>query len=114
AGEMSMGNPSDLVAFLEPMVHPVNALRGLFHPKVWFLEYRSGDRYSYRFLCASRNLTEDHSWDTLVRLDGRVTAATSGDNAPLVSLLRALPTLAVQPVSNDRRARIERLASRFE
>lgn len=114
AGEVTMGNPSDLVAFLEPMIHPVSAPRGLFHPKVWFLEYRSGDRTSYRFLCASRNLTEDRSWDTLVRLDGEPTSDKISSNAPLAHLLRTLPTLAVQPVTTDRRRNIDRLAERLE
>lgn len=37
---------SDLMAFLEPMVHPVQAPRPgyLFHPKLWFLHYRDHDR----------------------------------------------------------------------
>lgn len=113
AGEIAMGSPSDLVAFLEPMLHPVKAPRGLFHPKVWFLEYRSGERYAYRFLCASRNLTEDRSWDTLVRLDGTITDEKHASNKPLVELLRALPTLAVQNVPPERRANIDRLAEHF-
>lgn len=113
AGEIAMGNASDLVAFLEPMIHPVKAPRGLFHPKVWFLEYRSGEHYAYRFLCASRNLTEDRSWDTLVRLDGRSTDEKDLHNAPLVELLSTLPSLAIQPVPDERRARINQLADRF-
>jgi hypothetical protein len=118
AGELSMGNRSDLVAFLEPMIHPVSVRRGLFHPKVWFLEYRSGEHTAYRFLCASRNLTADRSWDVVVRLDG-VPAANSEKraateiNRPLVELLRRLPSLAVQPLDHDRQTRIEDLAQRW-
>ncbi|WCD93275.1 phospholipase D family protein [Microbacterium sp. nov. GSS16] len=114
AGEVGMGKPSDLVALLEPMIHPVAVRRGLFHPKVWFLEYRSGDRLSYRFLCASRNLTEDRSWDTLVRLDGAAGEDAEPTNAPLVSLLRTLPRLSVVPLPDERRTRIERLAARLQ
>ena len=118
AGEISMGARSDLVAFLEPMVHPVTPRRGLFHPKVWFLEYRAGDRTAYRFLCASRNLTSDRSWDVVVRLDGHPAAdgekrAAAATNRPLVELLRRLPTLTVHPVDPGRRARIDELADRW-
>jgi len=118
AGEISMGSRSDLVAFLEPMVHPVAPTRGLFHPKVWFLEFRAGDRTAYRFLCGSRNLTGDRSWDVIVRLDGapapdaRVTEAGSV-NEPLVALLRQLPALTVHPISSTRRGRIDALAERW-
>ncbi|WP_199185328.1 hypothetical protein [Cryobacterium sp. Y50] len=61
---------SDLVAFLEPMLHPVTARcpGGLFHPKVWILEYGRGSDRAYRLLCSSRNLTADRSWDMVVRL----------------------------------------------
>ncbi len=118
AGELSMGTRSDLVAFLEPMIHPVTVRRGLFHPKVWFLEFRAGEQTAYRFLCASRNLTADRSWDVVVRLDGvpagqgekREAAAV---NRPLVDLLRRLPSLAVQPVEEGRRRRVEELAERW-
>ncbi|MGA1828248.1 phospholipase D family protein [Microbacterium sp.] len=118
AGELSMGTRSDLVAFLEPMIHPVTVRRGLFHPKVWFLEFRAGEQTAYRFLCASRNLTADRSWDVVVRLDGvpagqgekREAAAV---NHPLVDLLRRLPSLAVQPVEEGRRRRVEELAERW-
>ncbi|MGK2856828.1 MAG: hypothetical protein ACSLFQ_06445, partial [Thermoanaerobaculia bacterium] len=118
AGELSMGTRSDLVAFLEPMIHPVTVRRGLFHPKVWFLEFRAGEQTAYRFLCASRNLTADRSWDVVVRLDGVPAGqgekrAAAAVNRPLVDLLRRLPSLAVQPVEEGRRRRVEELAERW-
>jgi hypothetical protein len=110
--------PTDLVAFLEPMVHPVAVHRGLFHPKVWFLEYSNGDEFAYRFICASRNLTPDHSWDVVVSLDGvpapaGARQAARSRNAPLARLLRTLPNLAVAPLAEERRRRIEALADRW-
>lgn len=119
AGEISMGARSDLVAFLEPMIHPVAPRRRLFHPKVWFLEFRAGEHTAYRFLCASRNLTADRSWDVVVRLDGapahdgreREAAAT---NRPLVELLRHLPALGVHAIDPARRSRIDDLAERWK
>jgi hypothetical protein len=117
AGQVSIEvPPSSLVAYLEPMVHPVEVKRGIFHPKVWFLEYERGEERAYRFVCASRNLTADRSWDVVISLDGapasaRERTAARKVNAPLVRLLRALPGLAVSPLPRQRRARIEALAS---
>ena len=118
AGELSMGTRSDLVAFLEPMIHPVTTRRGLFHPKVWFLEYRARDEFAYRFLCASRNLTADRSWDVIVRLDGAPAGAgakrdAAAVNRPLVDLLRRLPSLTVQPLEPTRRDRLTEFAERW-
>lgn len=117
-GEISMGARSDLVAFLEPMIHPVAPRRGLFHPKVWFLEYRAGEHTAYRFLCASRNLTADRSWDLVVRLDGKpaqdgAKQDAAAINRPLAELLRRLPTFGVHELAPARRSRIEDLAERW-
>lgn len=119
AGEVGISvPPSALVAFLEPMVHPVEVERGIFHPKVWFLEYERDDERAYRFICASRNLTADRSWDVVISLDGtpaqdEARQAARQLNEPLVELLRSLPGLAVAPLQRQRRSRIEALASRF-
>ncbi|GHD81926.1 hypothetical protein CLV85_0135 [Salinibacterium amurskyense] len=106
---------SDLVAFLEPMVHPVTAPRlgALFHPKVWILEYARGPHRSYRLLCSSRNITNDRSWDLVVRLDGEDGDEPLKQNEPLGDLLRSLPSLAVTPLAQERRERIEGLAERI-
>jgi hypothetical protein len=117
AGQVSIDvPPSALVAFLEPMVHPVKVKRGIFHPKIWFLEYERGEERAYRFVCASRNLTDDRSWDVVISLDGapaasRERTAARKVNAPLARLIRALPGLAVSPLPRQRRDRIEALAS---
>jgi hypothetical protein len=116
AGEVSISYPpTRLVAYLEPMFHPVISANGIFHPKVWFLEFERGDERHYRYVCSSRNLTGDRSWDLAVSLDGTSASnehrAEAGiANAPLVSLLRALPGLAVNQIGAVRRDRIERLA----
>ena len=91
---------SDLVAFLEPMTHPVVAARrgSLFHPKVWVLEFGRGEEREYRMLCSSRNLTSDRSWDVMVRLDSRPTTDPSEVSGPLSDLLDALPGRAVVPL----------------
>jgi len=119
AGQIGIETPpSALVAFLEPMIHPVEVERGIFHPKVWFLEYERGDERAYRFVCASRNLTADRCWDVVISLDGTAArqserAAARVVNDPLVRLLRSLPEISVRPVPRTRRARIAALASRI-
>ncbi|MCK7495136.1 MAG: hypothetical protein MZW92_31610 [Comamonadaceae bacterium] len=54
--------------YLEGSVCEVAAPRGgVFHPKVWVLRLvKDGAPVRYRFLCSSRNLTFDSSWDTLL------------------------------------------------
>ncbi len=104
---------SDLMAYLEPMVHPVRRPRSgfLFHPKVWFLDYRTeGDPERYRLLCSTRNLTQSGAWDAVVILDGVRGSKPSAVNRPLSALLKHLPSLAVRPLPDERRHRIEGLA----
>ncbi|MBT1679790.1 phospholipase D family protein [Curtobacterium aurantiacum] len=119
AGEIAIGTRNNrLVAFLEPMLHPVTVPTGIFHPKVWFLEFRSGDASAFRFVCASRNLTSDRSWDVVVSLDGTPgdtadAASLEARNAPIVGLLRSLPGSTVVPLAPERTVRIAGLAARF-
>lgn len=116
AGELIVPTqPSDLMAFLEPMIHEVHVpgrRSRLFHPKIWLLRYRSpDDEPSYRLLCLTRNLTNDHSWDLALRLDGTDTGKREPANRPLVRLVRALPDLVATPLPPDRRNRVEQLAA---
>lgn len=107
---------SDLLALLEPMVHQVSVTGGLFHPKVWLLEFENDDERCYRFLCSSRNLTTDASWDLLVRLDGEPVQDaedTGPDNGPLARFIAGLPGLCTVTPDADRLARVRRLASRL-
>lgn len=116
AGQVApMREHRPIVAYLERSVHgvvPPNP-QAIFHPKIWLLRYRAGTgELSYRFLCLSRNLTFDRSWDTLLRLDGEVTQnSATPDAGPISEFIRALPTLAVNPVDPDRVAAIESLAT---
>jgi hypothetical protein len=113
AGQLSApGKPSDLMAFLEKMVHPVASPHagGLFHPKIWLLEFSDGAETSFRFLCASRNLTSDRSWDVVVRLDGARGSRPLAANKPLRDLVSALPGWAIPPLPEGRTTRIRELA----
>jgi alkylhydroperoxidase/carboxymuconolactone decarboxylase family protein YurZ len=113
AGQLNVpGKPSDLMAFLEKMVHPVKSphVGGLFHPKIWLLEFSDGTETSFRFLCASRNLTSDRNWDVVVRLDGTRGSRPLAANRPLRDLVSSLPAWAIQPLPAERTARIQELA----
>lgn len=103
-----------LFSYLEDVVVEVKAPRegGIFHPKVWVLRYRADDRpIRYRFLCLSRNLTFDRSWDSILTLEGpledRVYAHSV--NHPLGDFLEALPDMAVRPCADRIRRDIELL-----
>jgi hypothetical protein len=65
-----------IFVYLEDSIYPVvsSDLDAIFHPKVWYLRYRSKQdgHCTYRLLCLSRNLTFDRSWDTVLRLDGDI------------------------------------------
>ena len=107
--------PSDLVAFLEPMLHEVRAPQHqqgyLFHPKVWLARYDADGEDRFRLICSTRNLTDSSSWDAVVRLDGQAYGKrTNAQNRPLMDLLRALPDMAVRPMDTGRQSRIEELA----
>ena len=103
---------SALFALLEPMIHPVQAPRPnmLFHPKVWVLEYTDGETRRFRMLCASRNLTNDRSWDLVVRLDGVASERPSEQSEPLAAFVRALPAMCVQTLPAERATRVRALA----
>ena len=95
-----------LFAYLEQSVLPVRPPeQGSFHPKVWALRFASGGRPAkYRLLVLSRNLTFDHSWDTMLALEGVVMNRTNGysSNRPLAEFFSALPGMASTPLSADR------------
>ncbi|PVE94110.1 phospholipase D family protein [Microbacterium sp. TPD7012] len=121
AGYIGLGAASDLVAVLEPMIHPVVTKPGrLFHPKVWFLEFAAGDERRYRFVCSSRNLTNDHTWDAVVALDGvpaeAADALTRRTNDGMAHLLRWLSaeTRVAPRMSAARSARIAELAESWQ
>lgn len=114
AGQIAVpAQASDLMAFLEPMVHPVNRPRPgfLFHPKVWFLRYIAPQLPdAYRLLCSTRNLVDSHAWDAVVSLDGVLQDEPRDGNRPLAALLGQLPDWAVTPLHEERRARVMELA----
>lgn len=93
-----------LYSNLEPIVvemQPPNRM-GVFHPKIWLLRFKNeNDDVMYRFLCLSRNLTFDRSWDTILTIEGnledRINAFSR--NRPLADFIKTLPTMAVSTIN---------------
>jgi hypothetical protein len=104
-----------LFARLEPMVVEVEAPHdhGCFHAKTWLLRFTSEDgRVVYRFICLSRNLTPDRSWDTVLVLDGDLAdrARAIARNHPLGDFIAMLPSLAQLPLAAARADAVALLA----
>ena len=99
---------SRLCSLLERMIIEVAAPQGgAFHPKIWVLRFKpqSGTGPGkMRLLVLSRNLTRDRSWDISLCLDGDITRRVAPGNKPIVDLLKRLPRITVQPVSEEVRA----------
>ena len=122
AGEIALPPPGRVFAFLERTVVPVTAPRGgIVHPKVWVLRYeavgapqdsRSPER-RLRVLIASRNLTFDASWDTVVRLD-EASEATGASLAPVGEMFEGLRTSSVGKVSTDHQHRVRSLSAALQ
>ncbi len=98
-----------LFSYLEPMVVEVELEDpiGVFHPKVWLLRY-VGEKQAifYRFLCLSRNLTFDQSWDTILNLEGKfdsIRQNTFSRNRPLSDFVSFLPDLGNNVPSSIRK-----------
>ena len=118
-GEIALPPPRRVFAFLEQSVVPVRAPRGgIVHPKVWVLRYEAVDgspgsrpaEQRLRVLIASRNLTFDESWDTVVRLD-EATDAAGALLGPVGELFEGLLEAAVGTVSRDNHRRVRSLSA---
>jgi hypothetical protein len=117
-GEIAFAPPRRAFAFLERAVVPVSAPRGgIVHPKVWVIRYETGGdpvggravEQRLRVLIASRNLTFDTSWDTVVRLDE--TAGSGGTTLePVGELFDGLLRRSAG-ISEDHRTRVQSLVA---
>jgi hypothetical protein len=110
AGEVKVPTAhAGLLSFLESCVVEVSpAGNGVFHPKVWALRFTREDAPArYRLICASRNLTFDRCWDSVLVLEGDVADRKNAfaANHPLAAFFEALPGLA----THSSRARSDQL-----
>jgi len=93
-----------LAAFAEGMVAEVEPPLGrTFHPKVWVLRFvdDAGVR-RHRFVCLSRNLTGDRSWDTVLVCDEEPQARHTFDAAPVASWVDDVLGSLVRPLPSAR------------
>ena len=119
SGRIAVPRKQLLLSNLEESVVQVSAPTkdGVFHPKIWllrFLPVKSGseERIVYRFICASRNITFDRSWDTMVVLDGELHNYPKNRkvNRPLARFIKQLPDLATASNSVKAVARSKEIA----
>jgi hypothetical protein len=108
-------NDTPLFRYLEKAVVEVKPKdsQGVFHAKTWLLRFTSKDRpVFYRFLCLSKNLTFDRSWDTVLTLEGELQDRAVGysRNKPLGEFIEALPELALTKLTEDTKGNVTILA----
>ncbi len=108
-------NDTPLFRYLEKTVVEVKPKdsKGVFHAKTWFMRFTSKDRpVFYRFLCLSKNLTFDRSWDTMLSLEGEVQSRAVGyrRNKPLGEFIEALPELALTELTEDTKKNVAIIA----
>jgi hypothetical protein len=109
-----------LFTYLEQTVVEVVApsRHGVFHPKVWALRFIPDPSspvpahplpVRYRFLCLSRNLTFDRSWDTILTLDGELIDRqyAYGKYHPLGEFFEGLPGMAIRQIPEGVQERID-------
>lgn len=105
-----------LYSYLESAVIPVlpESENGIFHPKTWFIRFvKDEGNVLYRFLCLSRNLTFDKSWDTVLKLEGHVEDRKYGygRNKPLADFITALKRLPGSALKPGAEAHLEKILS---
>jgi hypothetical protein len=107
----------DVFLWLEPSVVEVSSPHdnGVFHPKVWLLRFvADSGAVRYRFLCLTRNLTFDRSWDTVLCLEGDLPNRTNAysRNRPLADFVSALGKDELKPKNLGvlNKDRIDRIA----
>jgi len=116
AGEIALPPSRRVFSFLEGSVVSVTAPRGgVVHPKVWVLRYVDPDgqqRSQLRVLSASRNLTFDSSWDTVLRLDSTDDDQTAAvELHPIANLFEALSHRSVGTLAEAHQRRVASLGA---
>lgn len=107
-----------LYSYLENSVVEVQSRdpNGVFHAKTWLLRF-TGEKevlpIYYRFLCLSRNLTFERSWDTVLVLEGYLAESRKrafSRNRPLGQFMGTLIDLAAGKVAADTQGFVNTMA----
>ena len=103
-GQIKVSSTDSLLySYLEDMIVEVNpSSGGVFHPKIWLLKYKNQEEVFYKYICLSRNITFDRSWDTILVLDGKPVDYEVPDNDKLIKFINFLPKIAVNKIEKNR------------
>ena len=112
-GEIKVSSIDSLLySYLEDMIVEVNpSSGGVFHPKLWLLRFTNQEgSVFYKYICLSRNITFDRSWDTILVLDGKPVEHEVPENNKFIQFLNFLPTISVNKVSKNRLGIIKKVS----
>jgi len=103
-GQIKVSSTDSLLySYLENMIVEVNpSSGGVFHPKIWLLRFKNQEEIFYKYLCLSRNITFDRSWDTILVLDGKPVEYEVPENDKLIKFVNFLPKIAVNKIEKNR------------
>ena len=104
-GQIKVSSTDSLLySYLEDMIVEVNpSSGGVFHPKIWLLRFKNQEEeIFYKYICLSRNITFDCSWDTILVLDGRPAEDEVPENDKLIKFVNFLPKIAVNKIEKNR------------
>ena len=104
-GQIKVSSTDSLLySYLEDMIVEVNpSSGGVFHPKIWLLKYKNQEEeVFYKYICLSRNITFDRSWDTILVLDGKPVEYEVPENDKLIKFINFLPKIAVNKIEKNR------------
>ncbi|GAG73688.1 unnamed protein product [marine sediment metagenome] len=104
-GQIKVSSTDSLLySYLEDMIVEVNPYSGgVFHPKIWLLRFKNQEgNILYKYVCLSRNITFDRSWDIILVLDGKPVEYEVPENDNLIKFVNFLPKIAVNKIEKNR------------
>lgn len=111
-GQIKVSSTDSLLySYLEDTIVEVNLFSGgVFHPKIWLLRFKNQEEIFYKYICLSRNITFDRSWDTILVLDGKPVEYEVPENDELIKFVNFLPKIAVNKIEKNRLGIIKKIS----
>ncbi|MBA7570702.1 hypothetical protein ES708_12455 [subsurface metagenome] len=112
-GQIKVSSTDSLLySYLEDTIVEVSpSSGGVFHPKIWLLKYKNKEEeIFYKYICLSRNITFDRSWDTILVLDGKPVEYEVPENNRLIKFVNFLPKIAVNKIEKNRLGIIKKIS----